>query len=122
MPLANKVSPFTAPNYDLFSPARRSDSRGVILGAPLDGAQAYSPWIGLTTIRELALKHADVVGLVEKTSLDEMLEKASLLQNRVIELEDQLAAAEAKNERIAGLVAEGFKVQRVMGRPKKEGE
>jgi hypothetical protein len=122
MPLATKISPFNAPNYDVFTPARRSDERGVVLGAPLDGSQAYVPWIGLTTVRELALKHADRVGLVPVEELRDALTEATNWKIKFDEAQAALEEAQARNDRIAGLVAEGFKVQRVMGRPKKADE
>lgn len=122
MALSERVSPFTAPNFDVFAPARRSDDRGVILGAPLDGGQSYTPWIGLSTVRELALKHADRVGLVEAERLADVEEAFSRAQREVKRLNDRVAELEAKQNRIAGLVADGFKVQKVMGRPPKEGK
>jgi hypothetical protein len=118
--LATKISPFMAPDYDVFTPARRSDARGVVLGAPLDGAQAYTPWIGLSTVRELALKFPDRVGLVERERLDEAQKLILSLKNTVLQLEADIDKLAAKNERIAGLVSDGFKVQRIQGRPPKE--
>lgn len=120
--LTTKISPFAAPDYDLFSPARRGDERGIILGAPLDGAQAYTPWIGLSTVRELALKHPDRVGLVEKERLDAAVTLALELKDKVLELEAERDELRTNLERVAGLSKAGFKVQRVMGRPKKKEE
>lgn len=119
MPFATKISPFQAPDYDVFSPARRSDPRGVILGAPLDGAKAYVPWIGLSTVRELALKYSSV-GLVPVEDLDaahEFLENERALLRQANKRIEEL---EAQQERIAGLALDGFRVQKIMGRPKKE--
>jgi hypothetical protein len=96
MPFTQTVSPFNAPNYDVFSPARRQDPRGVVLGAPLDGAQSYVPWIGLSTVRELALQHADKVGLVP-------VEDFELARERRADSEELLAQATA---RVAELEAE----------------
>lgn len=122
MPLATRVSPFNAPNYDLFAPARRSDERGVVLGAALDGGQSYVPWIGLSTVRELALKYPDQVGLVDVDLLIDANVALSRAELEIQALKLQVADLEAKQERIAGLVADGYKVQRVMGRPKKSEE
>jgi len=120
--LATRISPFMAPDYDVFTPARRSDARGVVLGAPLDGAQAYTPWIGLSTVRELALKHADRVGLVERERLELALDERNDARAQLIQAQNRIAELEAKNERIAGLVSDGFKVQRIQGRPRKVDE
>lgn len=122
MAFSERVPPFTAPNFDVFAPARRRDNRGVIIGAPLDGGQSYTPWIGLSTVRELALKHADRVGLVEVERLEDAEEAFRRAQREVKRLNDRVAELEAKQNRIAGLVADGFKVQKVMGRPPKEGK
>lgn len=120
MPFADKVSPFNAPNFDLFQPARLSDERGVVLGTPLDGARSYVPWIGLTTIRELALKHTDKVGLVDAGRL-------SLAEEHVAATEKLLAAANARIEEleatqshIDGLMKAGFTPKRTTGRPRKD--
>jgi hypothetical protein len=120
--LATKISPFMAPDYDVFTPARRSDRRGVVLGAPLDGAQAYTPWIGLSTVRELALKFPDRVGLVDAELLREAEEEGDRWKREAEALRLQVEALTAKNERIAGLVSDGFKVQRIQGRPRKVDE
>lgn len=122
MPFSTDVSPFNAPNYDIFRPARRHDDRGVVLGSPLDGAQNYSPWIGLTTVRELALEFQPVVGLVPKEDLDGAWELILGLKNKVLELEARNAELEANQERIAGLARAGFKVQKIQGRPPKREE
>lgn len=119
MPYSKGISPFNAPNYDVFCAARREDKRGVILGAQLDGGQTYVPWIGLTTVRELALAHADVVGLVEKEDLDEAFKVGVALQSRIKELEAENAELKAAQEHIAGLVQAGFVVKKVQGRPAK---
>lgn len=115
-----EVSPFTAPNYDLFSPARRADARGVVLGAPLDGAQSYTPWIGLTTVRELALQHADKVGLVTAESLRDLQHQLAVAQNHAESLRARLVELEAAQERIAGLASAGFQVVKKQGRPTKK--
>lgn len=114
------VSPYTAPNYDVFSPARRSDPLGIILGAPLDGGQSYTPWIGLSTIRELALAHADKVGLVEASRLYSSRNDHAAALTEIQQLRARVAELEAKDERIAGLAAEGFTVVKKAGRPAKK--
>lgn len=115
-----ELSPFNAPNYDVFVPARRSDSRGVILGAPLDGGQSYVPWIGLTTIRELALKHEDKVGLVDRALLDGADELVKNLMAQVETLQARVTELETTQERITGLAQQGYRVQRIQGRPKQK--
>lgn len=120
--IAERVSPFSAPGYDIFAPARRSDYRGVVMGTQLDGNMVYTPWIGLSTVRELALKYQDRVGLVEREALDDALALFDAARDRIRVLEAQVAEAEAKNDRIAGLVSDGYKVQRVPGRPPKKTE
>jgi len=114
------VSPFVAPDYDLFSPARRSDPRGLVQGAPLDGAQSYVPWIGLSTVRELALQYADKVGLVERERLEEAELEISRWQLDAEHAEARVAVLEATQERIAGLSRDGYTVVKKQGRPTKE--
>ena len=118
MPYSDSVSPFNAPNYDVFSPARRNDARGVILGAPLDGGQSYVPWIGLSTVRELALKHQ--VGLVEADEHESVANQLAAATAELEQLRARVAELEANQDRIAGLARAGFKVQKIMGRPKQE--
>lgn len=120
MPLATKISPFNAPNYDVFSPARRSDARGVVLGAPLDGGNNYVPWIGLSTIRELALKHADKVGLVDEEEFRTVALEFDRTRVELRQAKERIAELEARQDRISGLAADGFKVTRIQGRPAKE--
>ena len=118
MPYSKGISPFNQPNFDLFSPARLEDPRGVVLGAPLDGGSSYVPWIGLTTVRELALQHADKVGLVERADLDVQIARTNALRDQNERLRARVEQLEEQQERIAGLVRDGFKVQKIMGRPK----
>lgn len=115
-----KVSPFNAPSFDIFAPARRHDDRGVIMGVALDGGQSYVPWIGLSTIRELALKHSDKVGLVDAERHEHTVKLLMAVKNRVLELEQERDALEAQQARIAGLIKDGFKVAKIQGRPRKE--
>lgn len=122
MPLQTAVSPFVAPNYDVFSPARLSDDRGVVVGAPLDGAQSYTPWIGLTTVRELALKHQERVGLVEREKLNDLKHQLAVANEQNARLAARVEELEALQGNITGLVKAGFKVTKAVGRPpKKEG-
>lgn len=120
MPYSEKVPAYNAPNYDVFSPTRRSDPRGVVLGTPLDGGQSYVPWIGLSTIRELALKHAAKTGLVPREEALSHAERETELEVALGNALDRIQELEARNERIAGLVRDGFKVQKIIGRPKQE--
>jgi hypothetical protein len=115
--LQTELSPFNAPNYDVFSPARVRDSLGVVLGAPLDGAQSYTPWIGLSTVRELALKHADKVGLVPAEDLELAREHIEATEDLLAQANERLAELEATQERLAGLVADGYTVVKKVGRP-----
>lgn len=112
-----ELSPYNAPNYDVFSAARVRDPLGVVLGAPLDGAQSYTPWIGLSTIRELALKHADKVGLVDREQLEDVERSAIEYRAEVLELRARVEELEAQQDRIAGLVADGFTIVKKQGRP-----
>lgn len=115
-----QLSPFVAPNFDLFSPARRSDPLGIVLGPQLDGGQTYTPWIGLTTVRELALKHADKTRLVPAEQLYNARNAHAAALTEIQELRARVEELEAQQERIAGLTKDGYRVQKVMGRPKKE--
>lgn len=118
MPYSAELSPFNAPSHDVFAPARRSDALGVVLGTPLDGGQSYVPWIGVSTIRELALKHADKTKLVPVEILEHVREQLLATASQLAEANKRLEELEASQERISGLVKDGYKVQKVMGRPK----
>ena len=120
MPLATRISPFQAPNYDIFSPARRHDDRGIVVGAPLDGGQNYTPWIGLSTIRELALKHSAATGLVTREELRHVAERADAAEYKLARAQKHIAELEARQDRIAGFASDGFRVVKAAGRPKKE--
>jgi hypothetical protein len=113
----DKIAPFSSPNYDVFSPARRSDERGILVGVQLDGGQSYLPWIGLSTIRQLALKHSDKVGLVDEDELLEEQRENADLRYRLQIAEKRAGDLDAQLNRIGGLAREGFKVQKIMGRP-----
>jgi hypothetical protein len=114
--LQQELSPYNAPNYDVFSPARVKDSLGVVLGAPLDGAQSYTPWIGLSTVRELALKHADKVGLVDESLAARLSDEVEALAGQLAEAEARIAELEATQERLAGLAADGYTLVKKVGR------
>jgi hypothetical protein len=89
---SERRNPFAVPNYDLFAPARLQDPRGILEGAPLDGPNHFTPWIGLTTIRELALQYSAEVGLVDV--------------DQVAELQSQVADLDAEVERLRAVAQE----------------
>lgn len=119
MPLASKISPFNAPNYDVFSPARRQDERGVVMGVQLDGGQSYVPWIGLTTVRELALKHSSETGLVDAEELELAVVEIERLELELAATKSRLEELELTQSRISGLALSGFTVNKIKGRPAK---
>lgn len=114
---ATEVSPFTAPDYDVFSPARRTDARGLVQGAPLDGGRNYIPWIGLSTVRELALKFPEKVGLVEEEKFIEVANEFDRARVELRQAHERIAELEATQDRIAGLTKDGFAVVKKQGRP-----
>jgi hypothetical protein len=113
----DKIAPFSAPNYDVFSPARRSDERGIIVGNQLDGGQSYLPWIGLSTIRQLGLKYAEKTGLADADALLDAQNEITRLRGELGRAEARANDLDAQLNRIGGLAREGFKVQKIMGRP-----
>lgn len=115
-----KLSPYNAPSYDVFSPARREDERGYVLGAPLDGGQSYVPWIGLSTVRELALANPKAVGLVPAEQLYSARNDHAAALTEIQQLRQRVEELEAAQERIAGLAADGFHVVKKQGRPVKK--
>lgn len=76
-------------------------------------------YFSVTGLRQLAAKHPQV-GLVLREEADAASAHANALQAEVDQLRARVAELEAREERIAGLSRDGFKVQRVMGRPTKE--
>lgn len=108
------------PGYDVFQPARRSDRRGIVLGSPLDGGHSYVPWIGISTIRELALKHRARTGVVDAAELDAVVGILEDTERELAQARERLAELEATQERITGLAKSGFRIQRTQGRTTKK--
>jgi hypothetical protein len=119
MPYLEKRNHFSEPSFDVFVPARRQDPLGIVEGVVLEGNKRFVPWIGLSSIRELALKYAEKTRLVDRAELDENRMALINAEERIERLISERDALEARLDRIAGLSKEGYKVQKVVGRPAK---
>jgi hypothetical protein len=121
--LIDKRSPFEAPNFDIFAPARLSDERGYIVSDILldDARMAYHPWMGVSTLGELARRFSEQIGMVDAAEFAALTDRLTELDEEV----ERLRAVEAENqefrENLAGLTKEGFLPRKVMG-PKKKVE
>lgn len=112
---AQKRSPYDEPNYDVLNTVRRSDPLGWILGDRIDGPGHCNPAVGLTTIRELALKHADKTDLFDGDVVRELTELNQQLAAELDAVRERLEELEAEQANIAGLQRAGFKVSKAMG-------
>lgn len=68
-------------------------------------------------LRQIADRYPQV-GLVRAEVLEQAEEEGDAFKREAEQLRARVFALEAKQERIAGFAADGFKVQKVIGRPK----
>lgn len=102
-------------------PGRVSDPHGFVTDhRELDGINGpIKVYFSVTGLRQIADKHPQV-GLVRVEKLDDARAEAERLAEELEAAQDRITELEAAHDRIAGFVKDGFKVQKVMGRPKKE--
>ena len=115
VPYVATKSPYAAPANDIMVPARRTDALGWIQGYQLDGGRNYLPHLGLTTVRELALKYADKTRLVDRDALDEANAEVARLTASADRLQARVTDLEGRAERISGLARDGFRVMKERG-------
>lgn len=118
MPFLQRRNPFSEPSFDVFVPARRNDPLGIIEGVALEGNKRFVPWIGVSTIRELALKHADKTHLVDADELALAKQHLAATEELLAQAQHNIDQLEAQQARISGLARDGYKVQKIQGRPK----
>lgn len=112
---ALKRSPYDEPNYDVLNTVRRSDPLGWILGDRIDGPGHFNPAVGVTTIRELALKHSAKTDLVDGAEHREVLAQLEDADTKLSAALERLAELEETNANIAGLRRAGFTVAKARG-------
>lgn len=118
MPFVTKPERFSS---DIIIPGRVSDPHGFVtehreIDLP-GGLQMVH--FSVTGLRQLASRYPQI-GLVPEASFDEAVRVAAEAMAEAEQLRAQVAALEARQERIAGFAADGFKVQKVLGRPKEK--
>ena len=125
MSVTRELPRFSVPGSCIMFPGRTKDDRGFFLfDTTLDGANGdIRVGISGEGLRTIAKRHGERFGIIEREKYDNAVNVALELKNRVLELEEQVAELEGFKERIAGLAADGFKVNRKQGRPvaQKEG-
>jgi DNA-binding ferritin-like protein len=100
-------------------PGRTSDPEGFVTEhRELDGISGpIKVYFSVTGLRLLAERYPQV-GLVPAEKLDAAKQRIEQLEADLDNIRERAAELETQQERIAGIVKEGFKVQKVMGRPK----
>lgn len=125
MPLVRELPRFSNPGHCIMFPGRRRDERGFYLFETVIDGPHGDIQVGISgeALRTIAERHGTRFGIVKREKYDKVVQRSLELKNRVLELEQENEALKEQQDRIAGLVADGFKVQRKMGRPaKKEDE
>jgi hypothetical protein len=102
-------------------PGRTADPHGFVTEhRELDGIGGpIKVYFSVSGLRQLAERHPQV-GLVPAHKLEDAHRRIEQLEAELDNLRDRAAELEAQQERIAGIVKDGFKVQKMMGRPKQE--
>lgn len=120
MPFVTKLGRFSS---DIIIPGRTSDPQGFVTEyREVEGVTGpLTIYFSVTGLRLLAQRYSQI-GLVPAEVADANFQLALDLKNRVLELEAERDELLAKQERIAGLAQDGFKVQKVMGRPPEKGK
>lgn len=120
MPFVRKPDRFSS---DVIIPGRTSDPDGFVTEhRELDGIGGpIKVFFSVAGLRQLAKKYPQVE-LVPKADSDANFQLALDLKNKVLELEAERDELLAKQARIAGFAADGFKVQKMMGRPPEGGK
>lgn len=107
-------------SQDLLLPGRLTDNRGWIVGDGfIEGLQGpIQRAVGVETIRQIAFRYPEETGLTDVELANQQAIEIEVLEATVEELRAQIEQLEARQERISGLARDGFKVQKVQGRPK----
>lgn len=119
MPLVRELPRFSNPGHCIMFPGRRRDERGFYLfDTVIDGPHG-DIHVGISGegLRTIAERHGAQFGIIQREKYDEALKLATDLKSRVLELEDKVAELESFKDRIAGVAADGFRIQRKAGRP-----
>lgn len=116
MPFVAKPDRFS---QDIIVPGRVTDPHGFVTEhREIDGLNGpIKVYFSVTGLRRLAERYPQV-GLVPADRLKDVEDELHRLQDELEQTRDRALELEARTERIAGLSKDGFKVQKVMGRPK----
>lgn len=106
-------------SQDVIVPGRVTDPNGfVTLHRSLDGLHGpIQVYFSVTGLRQIAEKHPQV-GLVPADDVRRLHLENDALRAELDQANARIAELEANAERIAGFARDGFKVQKVVGRPK----
>lgn len=103
---------------DVIIPGRTSDPDGfVTLHRELEGAQGpIKVYFSVAGLRQIAAAHPQV-GLVSAGHAKDVEDELYRLQDELDRAQTRIAELEGRQERIAGFARDGFRVQKVQGRP-----
>lgn len=119
MLFVRKPMAYSVPGTCILIPGRRADEDGFIDSATeLDGANGpIRPYISVAGIRKAASQFPQL-GLKPAAEYDALARELSAAQAEADALRAENAKLQANLDRVAGLSRNGFKVSKVMGRPK----
>lgn len=120
MPFVRKPDRFSS---DVIIPGRTSDPDGFVTEhRELDGIGGpIKVFFSVAGLRQLAKKYPQV-GLVPATVAETLAAATTELHQRLADVTAERDELLAKQARIAGFAADGFKVQKMMGRPPEGGK
>ena len=115
MPFARKPDRYSS---CIIVPGRVSDPDGFITEQrEIDGINGpIKIYFSIGGLRQMAEKYPEI-GLVRRDSALAAVRRAKRLEAELTAANDRVAELEAQQERVAGFVRDGYKVQKVMGRP-----
>lgn len=118
MPHVAKPDKFS---QDIIIPGRVSDPDGFITEhREIEGLTGpIKVYFSVNGLRHLASKYP-VIGLVPATEVALRDKQIADLESALTEANKELDALRAQTDRIAGFAAEGYRIQKIMGRPKEK--
>lgn len=125
MPRVPELPRFSNPGHCIMFPGRRRDERGFYLFETVIDGPNGDVQVGISGegLRTIALRHGVQFGIALREDLNDAVEVIDKLRAERDALQARVDELESQQERITGLVRDGFQVQRRVGRPpKKEGE
>lgn len=117
--IAAEMPRFSVPGHCLMFPGRRRDPRGFFMfDTVLDGPTG-DMHVGISAegLRTIADRHGARLGIARVEELEAARTHESEMADRLATAEAELAELRDFKEKVVGLTADGFKIQRRQGRP-----